>query len=154
MVQEATLRSPGRRLTRQRRLILQILESRRDHPGAQEILEEAKKVQPSISLGTVYRNLKVLAEQGVIKEISTLGEGSRFDAQPVPHSHLVCRRCGKVVDVHFDLSETLDAEVSKQTGFLSVSHALTFYGVCPDCATEAELKQGWATERQAKSEEG
>ena len=140
MAAEDVLRSPGRRLTRQRRVIYEIVRSRRDHPTAQQIHEEAVKHLPTISLGTVYRNLKLLAEQGLIREITYLGEGSRFDGVPELHAHLVCRGCGKVIDLELDVEESLDEVVARETGFRNLTHSLTFYGLCPECS-ESRAKE-------------
>ncbi|MDZ7372706.1 MAG: transcriptional repressor [candidate division KSB1 bacterium] len=135
---DEVLRPPGRRLTRQRRIIYEIVRSRRDHPSAAEIHKEALRHLPSISLGTVYRNLKLLAEQGLIREITYLGEGSRFDGYPELHAHVVCRRCGKVLDLELDVEAKLDSLVASKTGFRNLVHSLTFYGVCPECFSEAK----------------
>ncbi len=141
---EEALRPPGRRLTRQRRIIYEIVRSRRDHPNAAEIHREAVKQIPTISLGTVYRNLKLLAEQGLIREITHLGEGSRFDGYPELHAHVICRACGKVEDLELDVESTLDQLVAEKTGYRNLVHSLTFYGLCPECF---QLRQ-WGTKAE------
>ena len=87
-----------RRNTQQRNIIYDIVASRNTHPTADWIYEQAKKQIPNISLGTVYRNLKVLVEEGKILEIND-GKVSRFDANISLHHHFKCENCGSLYDI-------------------------------------------------------
>lgn len=81
--------------SRQRESILNSLNEKLDHPTAEMVYNCVKKEQPNISLGTVYRNLNQLVEQGVLRRIATPVSGDRFDIRTDPHAHLLCTRCGK-----------------------------------------------------------
>jgi len=122
-----------RRDTRQREAILGILQRSTSHPTADAIYEEAKKVIPNISKGTVYRNLKVLHEMGLISELNLNGTVSRFEGSQNNHYHFRCKRCGRVFDVGGPVHKELDEEVAKKTGFKVSYHQLEFRGLCKDC---------------------
>jgi Fur family ferric uptake transcriptional regulator/Fur family peroxide stress response transcriptional regulator len=120
-------------MTKQKRIILQILKNTDSHPTADYIYQEARKVLPDISLGTVYRNLRVLREQGEILELSYGSTFSRYDGNPSNHYHFVCTKCGKVQDVDIVLKTKLEEEVREKMGVDVEGHRLEFYGVCNDC---------------------
>jgi Fe2+ or Zn2+ uptake regulation protein len=119
--------------SRQRELILQILRSTKSHPAANWIYEEARKQIPNISLGTVYRNLNMLKEEGRIREIS-FGKGTDlYDGDLREHDHACCMICGRVEDVPH-LSQRVDiTEVERTMGYRVHAHRLEFFGVCPHC---------------------
>ena len=87
-----------KRMTKQKKLILDILSSSGCHPTAEWIYQEARKVLPDISLGTVYRNLRSLKEEGKIQELNYGKAFSRFDYNPGRHCHFICDICGQVFD--------------------------------------------------------
>ena len=94
-------------IQRQRESIKEFLTGRTDHPTADFVYENMKQIYPNISLGTVYRNLSLLADLGEIQKLSSFGGADRFDARTVPHCHFMCTRCGRVMDVfseHIDKS--------------------------------------------------
>jgi Fur family peroxide stress response transcriptional regulator len=119
--------------TRQREAILKVLKGTKSHPTADWIYSEVRKEIPNISLGTVYRNLKLLSERGDILEIDLSGKLSRYDAYTENHYHFRCDKCDRV----FDLSETVNSEinekVARDTGFWVTDHRLEFRGLCKDC---------------------
>jgi Fe2+ or Zn2+ uptake regulation protein len=129
------------RNTRQREAILRILRSTRSHPTADSIYEEAKKEIPHISKGTVYRNLKVLQENGQVTELNLDGTESRFEAKQENHYHFRCERCGRVFDVDEPVDRELDRKVAKRTGFKISCHQLEFRGQCHDCQHEQEERR-------------
>jgi len=120
--------------SRQRELILQILRSTKSHPAANWIFEEARKQMPNISLGTVYRNLNTLKEEGRIREIS-FGKGTDlYDGDLREHDHACCLICGRVEDVPH-LSQRVDVtEVERVMGYRVHARRLEFFGVCPNCS--------------------
>ncbi len=119
--------------SRQRESIQRCLMGRSDHPTAETIYLCIKEEYPNISLGTVYRNLALLAEQGEILKLST-GEGpERFDARTDPHSHVQCNVCGRVMDLDFVPDVNLDAMAAEHFAGTIDSHMIFFYGTCPDC---------------------
>ncbi|MGA3094421.1 MAG: transcriptional repressor [Dehalococcoidales bacterium] len=120
------------RKTRQKETILRVLKKTTDHPDAQWIYEHVRRALPSISLGTVYRNLRALREEGAISELQT-GSGSRFDGLPGNHSHFHCQCCGTVVNLEGASNEKLDRAVSGKYHLAVAFHRLDFFGLCPSC---------------------
>lgn len=128
-------------MTKQRKLILEILRGTRTHPTADWIYQQARKVIPDISLGTVYRNLRLLREAGEIMELDFGSTFSRFDGNPLNHYHFVCRKCGRIYDLDLPLQDRLEEEV-RRAGYTVEHHRLEFYGRCPQCTREAEERHG------------
>lgn len=120
------------RMTRQKKVIYGILFSTDTHPTAEWIYQEAKKQLPDISLGTVYRNLQILRDDGRILELN-YGKGhSRFDGTPTPHYHFVCERCGRVLDFAPEAEQVSDSVLEGAPGQV-LAHRLECYGICKDC---------------------
>ena len=126
-------KSKSKRMTKQRKVIQEILCSTKSHPTADWIYDEARKVLPDISLGTVYRNLQVLLSEDAIQELNYRKGYSRFDGNPRPHYHVVCSQCGRVFDVEMPLADFLTDAAAQATGGLVTSHRLEFSGTCRDC---------------------
>ncbi len=117
-------------------MIYDFLLSRKDHPSADEIYLEMKRIFPNISLGTVYRNLNILMEQGLVRRLDSVGTFSRFDGKTAPHSHFICKECGKVIDVELDFGAcTLPIENAELASRVE-NFRLDLFGKCPDCSTE------------------
>ncbi len=122
-----------RRLTKQKELILDIVQRSYDHPTADEVYAEAKSIKDDISRCTVYRNLHQLAEDGLIQEITSIGQfPNRYDFNLKQHYHVVCSHCGKIEDVDVDLNP-LDISKVESTGFKVTGVEIIFRGVCPKC---------------------
>lgn len=122
------------RMTRQKKVIMDILSNTKSHPTADWIYEQAKRQIPDLSLGTVYRNLNLLRENGLILELNYGSTYSRFDGNPKPHYHFHCTECEKVYDV--ELPSLINAkEILKNglDGHLITSHRLAFFGICREC---------------------
>ncbi|MGI6129596.1 MAG: Fur family transcriptional regulator [bacterium] len=130
--QRKTLR---RRSTRQRRVILDVLRSTKAHPTADWVYERVREEIPNISLGTVYRNLKLLRDMDEVMELSFGSTYSRFDGNPKPHYHFSCVDCGRVLDVDIPVSEELEQQVREKHGWEVLSHRVLFYGRCSECTT-------------------
>ena len=122
-----------RRETRQRDAILEVLEGVRTHPTADWIYDEVRKKLPRISKGTVYRNLKVLEEEGKITELNLSGTVSRFEVKQDRHYHFRCEKCGRVFDLDVPVEKDLDDRVAASTGLKINCHQLEFRGLCDDC---------------------
>jgi len=121
------------RMTKQKRIILEVLKNTKSHPTADWVYDKVKKKIPNISLGTVYRNLNILKSQGEIMELC-YGKGfSRFDGNAAEHHHFTCETCGKVLDVDGLSTTALEDAVAKEMGVKVERHRLEFYGTCPDC---------------------
>lgn len=132
-----------RRNTRQRALVLEAVRSRCDHPTADQVYAQVHETDPHVSLATVYRNLHTLAEEGEILSVPAPGE-EHFDLRCDDHAHLVCRQCGRVVDVPGQLDalmsdSDLDKRAARQTGWRVNGHSLIFEGLCPDCQARGEV---------------
>jgi Fur family ferric uptake transcriptional regulator/Fur family peroxide stress response transcriptional regulator len=124
---------PGRRRSRQREVVLEVLRSTDSHPTADWIYEQVRERIPNISLGTVYRNLRVLKDEGEILELDYGATFSRFDARTTQHYHFRCENCGRVFDIDLPEGNGLDGEVAQTTGFTVNRHRLEFYGKCNAC---------------------
>jgi len=85
-------------------------------------------------MGTVYRNLTILAEQGLVKKIEFGSTFDRFDANVGPHYHFICDRCGSIIDLELPIDEELNERVVKTTPFTALRHKIEFYGICDSCA--------------------
>lgn len=135
------------RLTKQRSALLSLLRSTKEHPSALWLYERMRETFPAISLGTVYRNLTVLADQGQIAILHG-GGFDRFDGDTSIHSHVTCTVCGSVRDVTADIPPEAMSEKSaeNESGYKIFSHRLNFYGICPECLRnqEAAGKNGCA----------
>lgn len=120
------------RVTKQRRAIFAALQGDTSHPTAEEVYLKVKEQLPHISLATVYRNLKLLARQGLIREITTGDGPHRYDFRTHEHSHFRCDRCGRVYDVDLNVPRDLPQELARR-GFHVRTQDLVFHGLCPDC---------------------
>ena len=119
--------------SRQREAIKHYLINRHDHPTADMIYTAIREVYPNISLGTVYRNLTLLVEQGEILKISCGENSDRFDGRTDPHYHVICQKCGEIRDLM-----GIDPQVIDQLGEVVFDgeiygHQLYFYGKCKQC---------------------
>ena len=126
--------------SRQRAAILSFLQSRRDHPTAETVYTSMKEAFPTISLGTVYRNLNQLAEAGMIAKHS-FGVLSidHFDYNTSPHYHFVCKCCNAVIDLPMEHSGFASIDEAASEGFdgLIEEHRLYFCGICKNCLDKA-----------------
>lgn len=121
------------RNTRQRRMILKELQSLTSHPTATELYEIVRQRLPKISLGTVYRNLELLSQNGQIRKLELGGAEARFDGDLSRHYHVRCAHCGKVDDIRDLPGDLVREQVREMNGYRILGHRLEFVGVCPDC---------------------
>lgn len=127
-----------KRLTRQRKAVLEVVKKAHNHPDAAWIYQEVRKVVPKVSLGTIYRTLEALVEEGYLIPITKAGEATRYDANLHPHLHLVCQGCGAIVDLEVPLPDLL-TPVQEAHPQLEVREVeVTYKGLCPTC--KAALK--------------
>ena len=125
---EKELRRQGVRITRQRSAILGIISETEDHPDALEIFRRAVAVDPSISLSTVYRTMKLLGDIGAIHRHAFEGGPSRFEHAADHHDHLIDIETGDVIEFKSDKIEQLQDEIAKSLGYDIVHHRLELYG--------------------------
>ena len=121
------------RKTKQKEAILKLLRGTCSHPTADWIYNEVRKEMPNISLGTVYRNLRLLCQSGEIAELDLCGNLSRFDARQDDHYHFRCEKCGSVFDIDEPVDREIDDRIARKTGFSVTYHKLEFRGLCREC---------------------
>lgn len=130
-----------RRNTNQRKVIYEIIKNTHTHPTADWIYEKAKMYIPNISLGTVYRNLRVLKEEGFIIEIND-GKQSRFDARTDRHYHFRCVKCGSIYDIDLDMIHiNLDLKHLTNEGFRINQVNIDIEGICLKCSKEVKVEK-------------
>ncbi len=121
----------GKRYSRQRELIYEALMGTDQHPTAEMVYHWLKPENPTLSLGTVYRNLNLLAEEGSITRMDFPVE--RYDANTRPHPHFCCRVCGRVYDLDLPYDASLDQAALEASGHDIERHEQIFYGSCVNC---------------------
>lgn len=127
---------PGQRATRQRAALAKLLEEIGEFRTAQEIHEELRRRGEGIGLTTVYRALQSLADAGELDVLRTgSGEATYRRCSPHHHHHLVCRVCGRTVEVEGPAVERWAERVASEHGFRDVSHTVEIFGCCAGCAT-------------------
>ncbi len=120
-------------MTKNRKLILEIIKSSDKHLTADEIYMKAKKIQPFIAVGTVYRNLTLMEKDGEIRRIAIANVSDRFDKSTHLHEHLVCQKCRALSDIFLpDLQDYLE----KQTGIKISGYDLNLKYICDECQKE------------------
>jgi Fur family ferric uptake transcriptional regulator len=129
----AYMPSGQKRMTRQRLVILEELRGTRTHPTADELHHMVRARLPRVSLGTVYRNLDILAEEGAVLKLEPAGGGRRFDGSVLPHHHVRCVRCGRVADIMCPVSIP-ETDGLCPPGFRITAARVEFDGVCDFCA--------------------
>ncbi len=127
------------RMTRQRRLILEELRKVKSHPTADKVYELVKKRMPTISLGTVYRNLELLADQGEIQKVGVDSMRMHFDGTPKKHDHIRCIKCHRIDDISVS-SEISWNDIKNECDYEILGHKVEFYGLCPECRKKATIK--------------
>lgn len=121
-----------RRDTKQRQMVLEVVQSHHDHPRADDIYLAVRERDDKISRGTVYRNLRCLAEDGKITHVKVPG-ADRYDCRTDRHYHLICTKCGAVIDAPTTYAAALDDAIQQQTGYRIERHRTVFEGVCAAC---------------------
>ncbi len=114
---------------RYNKVILEIINNSDTHLTAEQVFFELKKEYPAVALATVYNNLNSLCQQGKIRKISVEGCTERYDKN-TRHDHLVCRRCGKLSDIHL---EDITEQLKKQVGFEIDGYDIKVQYLCPEC---------------------
>jgi Fur family peroxide stress response transcriptional regulator len=139
-VSEVDWAGVGLRRTLQREVVLGLVRTCYDHPTADWIHQEARRVIPDISLATVYRTLRLLKEKGLIFEFSGGPSPSRYDGTLHMHEHVRCVCCGAVADVDLPEIGDLRRHVSERTGFDLGRVPLLFQGLCSECAAKGRSR--------------
>lgn len=127
------------RPTRQRQAVADLLQGRSDFRSAQQIYAELRERGQPIGLATVYRNLGLLAQLGEVDVLQREdGESLYRRCSRLHHHHLVCRRCGRTVEVAGPAVEQWAGLVAAEHGFTDVSHSLELFGLCAQCSSDAD----------------
>ena len=121
------------RITRQRQIILEELRKVTSHPTADEVCQLVRRRMPHISLGTVYRNLEILSDYGLVLKLEMAGSQRRFDGNTDNHYHVRCTGCSKVEDVPGEPFPISEQEYCQTTNYEVKGHRLEFFGLCPNC---------------------
>ena len=119
--------------SRQREAIKEYLSHTKAHPTADTVYMNIRGNYPNISLGTVYRNLNLLAEQGEIMKLNCQDGSDRFDGNPKPHYHFLCNDCKKVLDIEMESIEHINKVAGAKFSGNIEGHVIFFYGQCPEC---------------------
>jgi Fur family transcriptional regulator, peroxide stress response regulator len=133
-----TLKETGVRITPQRHAILEYLIHSMAHPTADDIYKALEGKFPNMSVATVYNNLRVFREVGLVKELTYGDASSRFDYVTSDHYHVICDECGKIVDFHYPGLDEVEQLASHVTGFKVRNHRMEIYGTCDNCSTNTE----------------
>lgn len=126
----------AKRNTIQRALVLEAVRKLRCHPTADEVYKEVVREHPTISCGTVYRNLNELSESGEITHMEIPGCANHYDHRKADHYHARCLKCGRVLDVDMDLIQDLEKKIKDSHGFTFSGYDLVFKGICADCQSK------------------
>ena len=123
------------RKSKQKEAILEVVKGTTSHPTANWVYDQVRREIPNISLGTVYRNLKLLKEEGQILDIALDGTLNRFDGNTQYHHHFICEQCGRVFDVISEepMERAMVDRAAQRTGFKVTQHRCEFRGLCKDC---------------------
>jgi Fur family peroxide stress response transcriptional regulator len=128
------LRSNGYKATPQRIAICRIALGSRAHPSAQQVYDEVKKIQPTVSLATVYKTLELLRDLELVQEINFPNGQARFDSYMNPHINLVCLKCGNITDLDDIIVEEITRKVAAATKFKPTGQRMDVYGICQKCS--------------------
>ena len=130
---EERLHRMGKRITRQRGLILDVIRERVGHLEAEEIYRLAKRKAPRLSLSTVYRTIKILKEAGMLEELHLGEEHHHYELKEGAHHHLICQSCGKVIEFECPFSREFMQGLSEEYGFEITGVHLDLMGYCAEC---------------------
>ena len=123
-----------KRYSRKRQAILDLLKNTKEHPGADSIYRQLKPVYPDLSMGTVYRNLKEMKEEGLIASVAVVKDRERFDGCTDQHTHVICSECGKIIDLEgFTLPADMLSHAEEESKITISCTKIQFVGVCDAC---------------------
>lgn len=123
--------------SKQRETVLEVIKNTRTHPTVEEIYSMALKVEPKISKSTVYRNINILVENGVIKRITIPNRPDRYDYLYDNHQHAICTECGKVFDFYYSFDkQSIEKSITEQLGKEFEIDCVKIVGICEDCKSK------------------
>ncbi|KAF1292172.1 Fur family transcriptional regulator [Candidatus Enterococcus leclercqii] len=127
------LKEDNVRITPQRYAIMEYLANHKSHPTADEIYQEMAGRFSGMSVATVYNNLRLLVDKGLVIEMKYGDASSRFDFTNKPHYHAICKNCGRIEDFYYPGLEDVEMAAGQLTGYEITEHRLEVYGLCSDC---------------------
>jgi Fe2+ or Zn2+ uptake regulation protein len=122
-------------MTKNRKLILNVIKNSQGHLTADEIFAAARAENPSIAKGTIYRNLGLMVDEGLLRRVTVIGSPDRYDDRTEVHQHMICARCGAIRDVRFD---TLKEKIEQSLGTEILSFEMQINYICPECRARGE----------------
>lgn len=140
--------------SKRRELILKAVKDNPVHPTADFIYHKLNGEIPGLSLGTVYRNLNILAEEKLIHKVKMAEGPDRFDGALDLHYHLICKSCGKLVDIDTSAMDGIEQKVSFDTGHQIEGYDIVFEGICQDCLKEQEQQKTSQDEKDGEMRAG
>ena len=123
----------AKRSTIQKQVIYEAVNELKIHPSSDEIYEYVRIKYPNISRGTVFRNLKQMADNSEIKRVEVPNSADRFDFNCSDHYHMLCKECGRVYDVEIDYVSDMLSRIKDMNGFKIEKHDIVFKGICAKC---------------------
>ncbi len=123
-------------MTRQRKIIYDIVRRSDEHLTAEQIYIYAKKQVPSIAIGTVYRNLKLMSDAGEIRRVEIPDSPDRYDKNLAKHDHLICEKCGRISDITL---EDFTRAIEEQTGVRILFYHLSVHCICDECRKASDM---------------
>jgi Fe2+ or Zn2+ uptake regulation protein len=130
----------GFRPTAQRALVLAVVKEAERHLTAAEIYERVRQRDPRVAYGTVYRSLHLLAQHGLIQELTFADQASRYDGRTDRHDHVHCLSCGVLLDVEVPVALMARHVAEERSGFAISTHHTVFAGQCPECRSGAKAQ--------------
>jgi Fur family ferric uptake transcriptional regulator len=130
---------PAKRITKQKLIIIDELRKVRSHPTAQDVYTMVRKALPNISLGTIYRNLETLSDNGDIQRLAFHSGKRRYDGNPNNHPHICCKVCGRVDDLpeSSGINEKMITSLKKDVcGYKITDYSIELFGICSNCRKE------------------
>jgi len=131
------LKKTGVRITPQRKAVLKYMIETEEHPTADDIFKALSSEYPNMSVATIYNNLKLFKDTGLVKELTYGDSSSRFDFITDTHYHIICSNCGKITDFHYPGLEEVEQLAGSVTEYDVSHHRLEIYGLCPACREQA-----------------
>lgn len=134
---EAILRKNGLKNTKTRREIYKYLLNTRSHPSVYDIYQHTKSILPGMSYATVYNVVNTFVEKGIIQELSPFDGKRRFDANKMPHLHLVCVKCGRIEDIPFEDEGERLKRILKEEKWKPLQFNFIIHGICDQCSEKS-----------------
>ena len=138
------IKAQGLKATAQREDIAQVFFSTTRHLSVEELYSEVRQINPRVGYATVYRTLKLLKECGLAEERHFADGQARFENIEAErhHDHLICERCGRIIEFVQPRIEELQEELAQRYGFVATTHKMEIYGICKECRENLDLRQG------------